>query len=105
MDNIGREEGADHRGNPVIRPLYDSLFRNLAEYSSDISVDADTLGLDFFRAVCLLVVDAGIECIVVSNCFLPEGIFDDDWRVAAHTELQVDDVLALVEVQELRVCR
>ena len=48
------------------------------DHVPDIRIDADGLLLNFFRAVCLPLIDTGIDCLRILCGHLPEGIFDDD---------------------------
>lgn len=70
---------------------------------ADIPVDADRPRLNFLGAAGFRQIDADIECFGVLSGHLPERVLDDDRRVAAHTQFQVDHLCVSVPPKEILV--
>ena len=78
-------------------------FLNLLQYLANVVIDYNRAIRNFFRGECLSLIDAGVGCVGVLGCHLPERIFDDDRRVVAHAQLQKEDFLPFAGAQEIRI--
>ncbi len=68
-----------------------------------VGVDAYGLCTDFFGALCLAQVDAGVYCLRVLIGHLPEGVLDDAGGVAADTQLQKEYTLVFIGIHKIAV--
>ena len=68
---------------------------HLLQYLANVVIDYNRAIRNFFRSKCLSLIDAGVGCVEILCCHLPERIFDDDRRVVAHAQLQKEDFLSL----------
>ena len=71
------------------------------QYCRYVCIQQDGLLYDFLGCDRFAQIDAGIDCVWVAVGHLPEGILDDDRRVAAHAQLQERHMPALGTLQEL----
>lgn len=70
---------------------------------TNIPVDADRPRLNFYGAVGFRQIDADIERFGVLIGHLPERVLDDDRRIAAHTQFQIDHLCAFMPPKEILV--
>ena len=72
---------------------------------ADIPVKADRLHGDLFGAKRFAVIQASVGCLIIRQRHLPEGIFDDDGRIAADAEFQIENAVVLVLFEEVGIRR
>lgn len=70
---------------------------------TNIPVDADRPRLNFYGAVGFRQIDADIERFGVLIGHLTERVLDDDRRIAAHTQFQIDHLCAFMPPKEILV--
>lgn len=75
----------------------------LIQSGANISVYADRSRLNVLGAAGFRQVDADIDCLGVLIGHLPERVLDDDRRVAAHTQFQINHICALMPPNEILI--